>query len=143
MNQFHYRFVDSPSEHGVEVELQYYLVLRETRCGYWVARVWGFWFDQVSIEEKEFDPQYYEDSKIWVSKTSHKRRCYPTKQEAHHSYLLRKRRQIRILTAQLAIAQAALKIAEEHDHELLTEGKSRQYKKSFPPFRYVSVRTSD
>jgi len=141
MSQFHYRFVDSPSEYGVEVETQYYLVLRETRCGYWVSRVWGYWFDEVEIEEKEFDPQYYEDSKVWVSKTSHKRRCHPTKKEAYQSYLLRKRRQIKILSAQLKIAQTALQIAEDQEHELLTKGSARERSKSIT-LQFVSVRTT-
>lgn len=65
-------------------------VTRETPAGYWVD-VWG--------ENK------------WVSKSSRKRYAHQSKPEALASFVARKNRQIRVLSAQLRDAEYALALA--------------------------------
>ena len=78
----------------VNLRLETYRVVKETPCGYWVQL--GGW-----------------DRKRWVSKTSRKRHCYPSKEGAMASYQARKTRHLQILRAQLANAEYAIQLNEE------------------------------
>ena len=49
----------------------------------------------------------------WVRRDAHKRWACPTKEEALRSYRARKRRQIKILRAQLREAKAALQLTQD------------------------------
>src|SRR3954471_1481851 len=76
-----------------------YLV-KETPKGYWIAMG---------------DPnRLHVAFKKWVSKTAKKRYAYPTEEEALNSFILKKKRQIKILKYMLARAQADLSIGIEH-----------------------------
>lgn len=144
MANFHYRYIENLTSDGKghvcgEVVLQYYLVLRETKCGFWISPIYGFWFDETPIVERTYDYQYYENDKIWVSKKTTKRRAYPTKEEAYVNFLMRKRRQVKILTTQLNMARRALDIAERKKLELIHCGSVKEDSTS----RFIDIRFSD
>ena len=71
-----------------------YDLIRETPKGYWVGL------------------KGLESLDRWVSKTARKRFAYPTKAEALNSFIIRKERQIAILTRQLQAAEVALEKAK-------------------------------
>lgn len=71
-------------------------VTKETKCGYWI--------DNYGTQK-------------WVSKTSHKRYAHTTPEEAFVSFQARKKRQIKILKARLAEAEAALRLVVEDGYE--------------------------
>lgn len=81
---------------GVSVRVDEYSLDKETPLGYWIKSNW------VSSDRH------------WVSKTARKRYAYPTLEEAMLSFRCRKRRQITILTHQLANAKAALSQANDN-----------------------------
>lgn len=70
--------------------LSTYLLVRETPKGYWLRN------------------EHFYGDEFWVSKTSRKRRAYPTKEEALNGYLHRKRRQVLILNGRLSAAKKRL-----------------------------------
>jgi hypothetical protein len=87
-----YRFQDAAyADAHFAVERIFYMV-RETPAGYWIAE-WG-------IGEK------------WVSKDAKKRYAYPNRALAFESYIKRKEKQVKILTAQLATARQRLFVAQ-------------------------------
>ena len=95
-----YRYHDYPSfslYRGRNVELEVYIGLRETKCGWWVDM--GF------------------DDEKWVSNRGKKRFAYPTKEEALQSFIARKSRQAMLLEKQLRGAKEALSIAKEIEKE--------------------------
>lgn len=67
-------------------------VVRHTRCGVWID-VWG--------QEK------------FINNSFHKRFAYPTKKEALHSFIMRKRRQIQLAEAKIFTARDRLAWAEK------------------------------
>lgn len=145
MAKLHYRYAEWFGEQGTAVELHYFLELRETKCGYWLSEIYGFFMDEESMEKREFDLSHpgFEENKVWVSKTSTKRRAYPTKEEAYTNYLMRKRRQVKILTAQLHSAQEALLIAETKKTELIGDGLARLNKGPLRTPLFVATKAED
>jgi len=86
-----YRFVDQLTiGNHVVIYLREYLILRETRCGFWIS---------------------YPNSKgeKFILKKARKRFAWPAKEEALKSFIARKRSQIRILESQLRSANSALR----------------------------------
>jgi hypothetical protein len=85
----------------VKLELEEFLLVRETPKGYWIAPIWFGGFG------------HYPDEERWVSKTARKRHAYPTKKEALESFLARKTKQAKILKRQLTNVEKAIKLAEK------------------------------
>jgi hypothetical protein len=84
------------------IELEEYRVVKHTRCGVWVARVWSNWGGRCSKEKEHF-----------ILNGEGKRLAYPTLDLARTSFIRRKEVQISKLNAQLIIATAALKAAND------------------------------
>ena len=72
---------------SLEVVCLEYEVKKETKCGYWIDLL---------------------GKNKWVSKKTTKRFAYPDKDQAMESFKKRKKRQIKILKANLEIAECAL-----------------------------------
>jgi hypothetical protein len=84
---------------NVKVELITYNLHKETPKGYWVGfgnHVFG----------------KLRGNSIWISKTSKRRRAYPTKEEALTNFITRTKRRAKILQSQLDICLTALSIAD-------------------------------
>ena len=92
--EFLYRFEDSMTTTGVQVDRRKFKVISETPCGYWIQLYENF------------------EDKKWVSKVSKKRFAYPVLDDAITSFKTRKRRQIEILEAQIIQAKSALACAD-------------------------------
>lgn len=84
---------------STEVTLRTYRVIRRTPCGVW-------------IEEDFGDFHLLGSGPRFVNLTARKRFACPTKAEARESFKARKRRQIKILKAQIARAERALAALE-------------------------------
>lgn len=76
------RFTD-----GVRVGMESFMVVKETKCGYWIE-AWG--------------------GAKWVSRSGRKRYAHPTKEEAIESFRARKNRHILILKLKIEEIQRAL-----------------------------------
>ena len=76
-----------------DLYLYTFSLIKETPSGYWITN------NKL-------------DGKSWISKHSRKRFAYPTKEEALESFKARKRRQIKIVSAQLRSAERNLQLAE-------------------------------
>lgn len=92
-----YRYYNNSSY----IYLKEHKVIKETPCGYWI----------------EEDDNWTLNDKKWVSKTSKKRFAYPSLEEAANNFILRKKRQIAILQAQVNISKNALFFFEENKKE--------------------------
>ena len=79
----------------VNIHLSEYKVEKETPKGYWIREDFGW----TSCTHKK-----------WISKKT--KFCWPTKEGALNSFVLRKKSQIRILEAQLRSAKVAMNLAE-------------------------------
>ena len=99
-----YRYDDIVMMTTVKTLLRQFTVLRETPKGYWVNEGYN-----------QYCPEINEQYKKWVSKTSIKRLCYPTKEEAFKSFLARKKRQLLILKGQIRMVEIACKLKDEKD----------------------------
>lgn len=84
----------------VEIYMERFLVLKVTPCGAWVD----------NYGERKF-----------VRKDAYKRFCCESRGHALVSFVARKRRQVKILSAQLKMAQAALDGALKLSDEVLKE----------------------
>lgn len=79
----HYRLHDTLIADGVYVSVEIFKVIRETPQGYWVAdEHYPKWCDEKELRKRKFAR--------WVSKTSTKRYCYPTMEQAINSFKKRK-----------------------------------------------------
>lgn len=89
-----------------------FTVIKETHCGYWYA--YGnpseTWINQVL---KSKDP--IKNFCRWVSKTSKKRYCYPTKEEAVKSFIIRSELYIGFLEQRIKERKQALLKAKAGD----------------------------
>lgn len=90
----HYRIKDYSTGDGVIIRVERFNVIKETPCGYWVA--------------DEYAPKWMSLSKLrkckqvkWVSKTSERRYCYPTIEDAMRSFKRRKHMQQSKLNLQM------------------------------------------
>lgn len=95
-------YVPSPYGPRVELRLQTYEVIKETPEGYWI-NISGF-------KQKDFPNERLEQK--WVSKTAYSSFAKDSKEKARLGYIARKERQIRILKAQLRIAEKGKEIAK-------------------------------
>lgn len=86
----HYRLADFRYGDGdLRLEVQVFHPIKETDCGYWVVTEW------------EAQHDWSRPKPRWVSKTSTRRYCYPSLEEALNSYKIRKHRQVMHLAHQL------------------------------------------
>lgn len=90
---------------SVQLMLSEFTMLRETPCGYWVIQYYN----------PNEPSDLIEKHKRWVSKTSRKRLCYPTKEEAMVSFKARKRKQLSIMRARIKIVELACQLNEDVD----------------------------
>ena len=82
---------------GDTIALSMYRIARHTPKGVWVSS--------------------YHMADKWVSNTSKKRYCYPTKQEAWESFFRRQERRLQILNVQReAVKDALAYIADHKEH---------------------------
>lgn len=96
-----YRYMDRPTYLGGRtLDLMKFYAVRETPCGYWI------------VDEYEYDFELEFAKKRWVSKTGRKRFAYPTPEEALTSFIARKEKQVKILSAQLIGAKDALRLGK-------------------------------
>lgn len=101
-----YRYIDTTTSRGYGFMLQRYHILRETPCGYWF----------VHLYEKTFSTEHKELSKRWVSKSSRRRFCYPTKEEAWQSYRARKWHHLARLDEQIKNIRAVVNVIEHQQN---------------------------
>lgn len=85
----HYRFRDQLAGEDSIIHVDTFNVVSETPKGYWVVVTGVDW------------PEGIDKYKRWVSKTSAKRFCYPTLEEAFASYSRRNAKRLSILKSQL------------------------------------------
>ncbi len=90
---FLFRYEDWPGGYTPQLILIKVRVVKETPCGHWVKSP-------------------CDERKRWVSKTTLKRFCYPTKDEAFLSFRCRKGRQIQILQNRLKFAEASIQLEQ-------------------------------
>lgn len=97
----HYRIYEQLECDGVVIRVEEFKPIKETPQGYWVvSRYAPAWLAEGELRKRKFAR--------WVSKTSIKRKCYPSIEEAMSSFVKRKRRQASILRWQLEQAELAL-----------------------------------
>lgn len=98
----HYRIHDVLYEEGLHLRAQAFDVRKETPEGYWVVShsYVPSWMDFAALRKHGY--------LRWVSKTSERRYCYPTLEEALHSFKRRKERQVIHARASLEKAEKAL-----------------------------------
>lgn len=127
-----YRYIDwsfekDPYLHNVEtrIEEEHYWLVRETPCGWWVSEDKNF--DEEAEKRLNIKPRYNPYKKRWISKTSRKKFCYPTRREALESFIARKNCQVGILKFQLQAAENAYWQAKQHQ-----ENKTYPEQKRFP-----------
>ena len=101
-----YRYETQDNKKTVELVLRKFYVVRETECGYWYIPDHMKGYDQVL-------PEYFKKSQRWVSKTSRKRRCYPTKEDALKSFQIRAAWRLRHLRRQMMIAEIGESLTAE------------------------------
>ena len=102
----HYRIVERLEPDGVEVRVEKWNPIKETPQGYWVVSQYApSWLSADELRKRKFAK--------WVSKTSHKRKCYPTIEQAIDSYRRRKQMQVSRLRYQIEQAEVALAWATE------------------------------
>lgn len=91
------------------IEEEVFYGIRATPCGWWVH--WDKHYSEAD-EKTVFHSSSY-GRKRWISNTSRKRFCYPTRREALNSFIIRKSRQIGILENQIEAAKMSYKEAKE------------------------------
>ena len=106
-----YRFADNVTEEGVELTLEVFSEIKETKCGAWVRRKYkGSTFG----------------NKRFVLNGHGRRHCHQTKDMAWDAYKTRKRNQSRLAKDALAKAEFALsqiELLNEAPHESKLLGK--------------------
>lgn len=94
----HFRLIDVHMEDGIRVELERFFVIKETNKCFWVVSKYApLWLEFKELKDRKF-------AKL-VSKTSCKRYCYPTIEQAIESFKIRKKRQVEKLELQLEQAK--------------------------------------
>jgi len=97
----HYRYMDRHYERcNLSLELEEWLPVHETKCTYLVVPRWSIYGDGMVRYSK---PKR-------VLKTSNKRYCYPSKERAFESFIIRKEWQIKHAKRSLARATKALEL---------------------------------
>jgi len=104
----HYRYETAYGYRHVTAILMTFYVIKETRCGYWVVPSWQFPVsDPSSVVVKRH--------RKWIRKDSRKRHCYPSKEEAWNSYMLRCSWRVEHLERQLKYARLAEQLRKPDD----------------------------
>lgn len=93
----------------VGVYLQEFEIVKETKCGVWILT--GFWFGS----PEETPPK---ECQKFVNLTARKQFACRTIEDAKESFIARKKRQIKILSAQITRAEKALVEITKNDKEL-------------------------
>ena len=88
----------------VKTSVQEYSSVKQTPCGHWIVAANAI-----------FPGGHVFGKKRWVSLTGRKRFAYPTVSLALESWRERKAAHVRILTARLDVAHAALLLSEKDD----------------------------
>lgn len=89
-----YRIYDVMYDSGVHVRVETFRSIKETPCGHWVVSQYGpTWLKPEELIKRKFAK--------WVSNTSVRRHCYPTIEQALHSFKKRKVSQQSRLHSQL------------------------------------------
>lgn len=86
MTKTHYRLKEVLEETGLIVRAEQFFVVKETPQGYWVR-------SQYIPEWRDFEQLKKAKHIRWISKTSVKRYCYPSIEQAVNSFNVRKKRQ--------------------------------------------------
>ena len=86
MTKTHYRLKEVLEETGLVVRAEQFYVVKETPQGYWVR-------SQYSPSWMDFEQLRKAKCVRWVSKSSVKRYCYPTIEQAVQNFTRRKKRQ--------------------------------------------------
>ncbi len=113
----HYRLADRLYEEGVTVCLEKFKAVRETPQGYWVVSQYApAWLTPQELIKRKYAK--------WVSKTAHKRYCYPTMEMAVESFKRRKWLQLGKLEHQIAQARFVVSHSDElpSDEEAYLKG---------------------
>lgn len=97
----HYRLHEVLYESGIHIRLELFDVVKETPCGYWVSST----LNPTWLPVEELRKRGYLN---WVSKTSTKRHCYPTMEQAVASFKRRKQVQASKLRFQLKQVEAVI-----------------------------------
>lgn len=92
---FFYRYIDIRTTNGVTLSLHEYRLVRETPCGLWIRPTY------VGNE----DTTLYDK---WMRKDAFRRFAHNNKLDAIMGFIMRKRRQISIVSTQLDNARLAL-----------------------------------
>lgn len=121
----HYRLYDVLYETGIHVKLETFEVVKETPQGYWVNSQYNpTWLSAEELRKRKYLK--------WVSKTSTKRYCYPTMEQAVNSFKRRKVVQASKLRFQLQQVDAVI---DRFDHLSLDPKDYRPAKKlCYPDF---------
>lgn len=97
----HYRLYDVLYETGIHIRLETFEVVKETPQGYWVNSQYNpSWLSVDDLRKRKLLK--------WVSKTSTRRYCYPTMEQAVNSFKRRKTVQARKLRFQLQQVDAVI-----------------------------------
>lgn len=100
-----YRYDAYGGEDGARLHLTEMHLYKETPKGYWVS--------QYPSVPRVLDKTLRKWNYIrWVSKTSRKRYCYPTRKEALTSFIARTERRLVILRSQISTCEEALEMAK-------------------------------
>jgi hypothetical protein len=102
MDLYRYEAVDRSTVVGLQLET--FPVLKETLRGYWVPRYQWLspcTFDKLSVKNRR-----------WVSKTSVKRYCYPSKEDALKSFEIRKSRYVEHCRRRLEMAEMVAQLID-------------------------------
>jgi hypothetical protein len=106
MNFYRYEravtYFDEYSEPSVDFVLREYTDIAETRCGYWVVPS-GYEY----LANK--NPEFAKKKRRFVLKTGRKRYCYPTKEQAWRSFVIRSKRSVEHCERHLRESKAVLK----------------------------------
>lgn len=97
----HYRYNDCAYLNGLEIKITKYYPVRETKCCYFVIDEWAKHLIKIGGDRLKSRQRR-------VLKNSLRRYCYPTKDEALHSFKMRKEAQVRHCEFSLAKAKQAL-----------------------------------
>lgn len=84
----HYRYRDAVDHTGLLLIEERFYPIRETKCFYFILPEWKY-----NIY-KRGSMQGYAKTARRVSKKGLRRKCYPSKEQAFESYLIRKKKQI-------------------------------------------------
>lgn len=84
--------------------LEEFIVVKETPCGYWYIPKPFY---------RSFSDPLPGTSRSWVSKSTRKRYCYPTTEEAFNSFTIRTRRRSEYLRDDLEMVENALRLTQD------------------------------